>query len=168
MTFKLCSAAVLIATSLATVGGAHAREARIHAFDCKTFGGTPVDRDFSLQNDSTTQFMNIVCPIPDTSSFPKASIATLNIHGFDNGGTPGAIGVRGRICASTWHTTGGFCTGFETSGGAVAADYSLRLVGASRWRTDQLADFGYIHISLPPKNPQGVRASFRGYFMSDQ
>jgi hypothetical protein len=171
MISKTCFAVIALVTSFAAISGAEARDARVHAFDCKTFGGTPIDLDFSLQNDSPTETMSILCPIPDTSAFPKAAIKTLNIHGFDNyNGPHGAtVGVHGRICTSVWYTTSGTCGIFNADFGSVPRDYSLNLLDfGSRWTPDSAADFGYVHIVLPPKNSNGVRASFRGYFLSDK
>ena len=167
-------AAALAATlSVAAPPAAQAREVRVHAFDCKTFGGRPIDLDFALQNDSSTEVMSVVCPIPDSSSFPKASIRTLNVHGFDNGESTGEVtsGVRAHLCTSSWFTTGGVCTSFALAGG-LPGDYALGLLplpfdSTQRgWTQNNVADFGYLRVLLPKKGAHG-RATFRGYFLSD-
>jgi hypothetical protein len=173
---NLCAsaaAAALAASLLAVPTAAPAREVRVHAFDCKAFGGRPIDLGFALQNDSSTETMSVVCPIADSSSFPKASIRTLNVHGFDNGESTGEVipGVRAHLCTSSWFTTGGGCTGFDYAGGSPG-EYALGLLpvqssSAHRgWTQDNVADFGYLRVLLPKKGTHG-RATFRGYFMSD-
>lgn len=175
MNSKLLLTAAALIASLAAPTAVQARDMRVHAFDCKTFGGKPIDLGFALQNDSSTETMNVVCPIPDSSSFPKASIKTLNVHGFDNGGPmPGEVirGVRAHLCTSLWYTTGGGCTSFDLAGGSTG-DYSLQLLPVSfssahrGWTSTSIGDFGYLRVLLPRKDANG-RATFRGYYISDQ
>jgi hypothetical protein len=164
-------AAATLTALLSALTPAHAKDLRVHAFECKTFGGKPIDLAFSLQNDSTTERMHLVCPIPDSSSFPKASIKTLNLHGFDNGGEfEGStfVGVRAQLCTSAWHTTGGQCTPLYYVDNRVG-DFTFQMLPRSNqaWTQGNFADFGYIHIMLPKKNANG-RSTLRGYYLSDQ
>jgi hypothetical protein len=172
---RLVAAAATLIASLAAPAVVHAREMHVHAFACTTFGGKPIDLGFALQNDSATETMAVICAIPDSSSFPKASIKTLNLHGFDNGADmPGEVidGVRAHLCTSVWHTTGGGCTSFEPAGG-LPGDYTLQLLPVSissphrGWTSTTISDFGYVRVLLPRKDANG-RATFRGYFISDQ
>ena len=170
----LLAMALLGAAAASPFPDAAAADRRVHAFDCRSFGGAPIDRDFSLQNDSPNEDMHVVCAIADDSRLPKAKIRTLNLHGFNNDGEfSGAsrVGVRAQMCRSTWHTTGGACTAFQIPGNG-ALDYTLTMLPvlvSSRdkgWTQEVFADFGYIHLILPKKNENG-RASFRGYYISD-
>lgn len=174
MNTRSCLVAAAVIASLGAPSAAHSREVRVHAFACQTFGGRAIDLGFALQNDSSTETMSVVCAIPDNNTLPKASIRTLNVHGFDNGASVGEVipGVRAQLCTSVWYTTGGGCTSFRYAGGLVA-DYGLGLLplpasSAHRgWTSTNLGDFGYLRVVLPPKAATG-RATFRGYFISDQ
>jgi hypothetical protein len=56
---RFCLFPIALAASFTAMTGAHARDARVHAFACKTFGGVPIDFNFSLQNDSSTEYMTV-------------------------------------------------------------------------------------------------------------
>lgn len=159
---KASGLTLALLAALAT--GAEAKEARVHAFDCKTFGGKPADRAFALANDSTTEYMVVVCPIADTSAFRKEEIKALNVH-VTNNSRSGKI--QAQICRSAWGTTGGLC------GGPVSAldlgDHTLTITWwhfGEIWPSQNRADFGYLWVILPPKDGGG-HASFRGYFTAN-
>jgi hypothetical protein len=175
VTLSLCAATAVLIASLAAPMQVQARDMRVHAFDCKTFGGKPIDLNYALQNDSDTEAMSVVCAIPDSNTFPKASIRTLNVHGYDNGGdlpNESAHGVRAHLCSAIWHTTGGGCTVMRLAS-AFGHDYTMSLLPLASWSphggwtSTTAGDFGYLRVVLPKKHPYYGRATFRGYFISD-
>jgi hypothetical protein len=148
---------------------AEAKEARVHAFACKTFGGMPIDHDFSLQNDSPDQEMYVVCPLPDTSGFRKDEIRTLNVHVHIPNPTSPTRQITAKLCTSTWYATRGKC-GFGTAL-FLSGDRTIELDSLDYFKeiltVDHASDFGYLHLNLPPKSTNGSRSAFRGYFISN-
>ena len=79
----------LAAASLGVVAGASTDASawwvRSHASNCMTLGGSAVfDLSFSVQNDSTTSRMVLLCPATDSSSTLKQSTVAMNVHGYDD------------------------------------------------------------------------------------
>jgi hypothetical protein len=157
-------AALALGAVVGTAGNASAWNVRHHASDCTVFGGAPIDLSMSIQNDSTTSAMVLICPVTDTDTMPKASDVNVNIHGFDNStvaGTPGAIFAA--TCRSNWDVVGGACAPQFVSSGVVQVNTSLN---HSVWTPDRYNDFGYAFVSIPAKQGS-FRSSFRGYFQSN-
>jgi hypothetical protein len=147
-----------IAAGLLALGGtADAKWTRTHAFDCKTFGGTPSDTAYALYNLSTTQEMFAVCPVSDTDYLRKGNLTTLNVHVWDG---HESLRTSARACYSLYHTTGGACGAADQSPVGTAHD-TLR-PSLSEWHGGTTAHFGYVWVRVPRRS-RGT-SSLRGYF----
>ena len=154
-------ALALALLALPAIDGA-AKEARYSAFGCMTDNGTPFLL-FELQNISPTSSLVVYCPIADTDAFQKRNIKTLNVHGYngENGSTFSP--VRAQVCVTRWHTHGVSCGPASTANGK--GNYTLT-PDLSAWKNN-LVDFGYLFMTLPPATGQGT-STIRGYFTSDK
>ncbi|MFM2415716.1 MAG: hypothetical protein RL385_439 [Pseudomonadota bacterium] len=153
-------AALALGAVVGTAGNASAWNVRHHASDCTVLGGAPIDLSMSIQNDSATSAMVLICPATDTDTMPKASDVNFNIHGFDNSTV---AGIFAATCRSTWDVVGGACAPQFVSSGIVQVNASL---SRSAWTSDRYNDFGYAIVSIPAKQGS-FRSSFRGYFQSN-
>lgn len=133
---KASGLTIALLAALAT--SAEAKDARTHAFARKTFGGKPVDRNFALANDSTTESMVVVCPIADTSALRKEEIKLLNVHVTNN--TFGANALPAMACYSAWWTGGGNCGSLDIATHPGNATLTIPL---NVWNSSHRADFGY-------------------------
>jgi hypothetical protein len=155
-------AATVLSAMAVAPSQADAAWTRNHASHCMTLGGTPIDYLWSIQNDSTTSAMLALCPIPDDDRFPKTSIRTINVHGYD-GSTAASVTVA--ACYSDAFVTGGACGNGATSSLAGTGDYGLGAVPPAAPNNWVASDFGYIYVYIPAK--QGAsRSTLRGYYTS--
>ena len=138
------------------------RWTKTHAFDCTTLGGTPLDTGYALHNDSPTQDMIALCAIADTNFFPKGSIITLDVHGFDGNTSQSAAA---QACRSTLGTTGGGCGPMATTSVTGTGDYMLK-PSLQQWTIATINDVGYVWVRIPYKQGSS-RSHFRGYVHSE-
>jgi hypothetical protein len=135
-----------------------AKWTRNHASACTTYKGTLVDTGFAFFNDSTTQVMALLCAVSDTDRFLKQNVTQLNVHGLDG---HSSMNAGAMVCRSFFHTTGGSCGPAHQSSGVQ--DYTLQ-PSLSQWTSSTTADFGYLYVTIPPRQGTSNRSSFRGYY----
>lgn len=154
----------VISFSLIAVCGfglnANAKWTRTHASGCTTIGGTVLDTNYSIHNDSGTQDMVFLCAVSDTDRFLKENVNTLNIHGLDN---HSAATASAMACRSLWATSGGSCGAMASTGSASFGDFTLS-PSLSQWSSATTADFGYVYLRIPSKQSGIWRSNFRGYY----
>jgi hypothetical protein len=97
-----------------------------------------------------------ICPIEDTSSNPKSSITTLNVHMTGNGFLSSAT-----RCVRFWNATGGACGVGSTSFGS--GNVTLTPTTFANW---DAGNFGYLLVLLNGVNA-GAQSCLRGYFSSN-
>jgi hypothetical protein len=111
-------------------------------------------------NDSFQDGCNIItggsivlaCPVADSSTHPKTSITTFNVHIDDE--SP-SIALVNR-CVDFWSAVGGSCGSSVTTTNGVLG---WSPPSFANW-TD--ADFGYISVVLPPRATGNT--CLKGYF----
>lgn len=96
---------------------------------------------------------SLSCPIEDTSTNPKTSITTLNVHTTGNG-----LSIGATRCVRFWNATGGSCGASSTS--SATGSVTLTPPSFINWTA---SDFGYVHISIPGTNG-GNEACLRGLY----
>ena len=156
----------ILSFSLVAISGlainANAKWTRTHATDCTTIGGTVMDVNWAIHNDSSTQSMVILCAVSDTDRFLKENITTLNLHGYDD---HTGVGAQAMACRSLWSATGGSCGSMAITSNPFLGNFTLS-PSLSQWTSATRADFGYIFLRIPQKQGTAYRSSFRGYYTS--
>ncbi len=141
---------------------ADAKWTRSHVYNCRSFGGAPIDHAWALKNDSTSSSMFVLCDITDDDRFLKEQITTLNIHGRDGStvDSPSAM-----VCRSTWWTVGGACGPQTSSPTGDVTNITLK-PSLSQWTASTRADFGYIWMRLPARQGSS-QSSLNGFFTAN-
>ena len=139
---------------------ANAKWTRTHAADCTTIGGSAMDTNYAIHNNSSTQEMVVLCAVSDTDRFQKENITTLNLHGYDDHTGAGATAMA---CRSLWYAVGGSCGASTSTSSAFLGNFTLS-PSLSQWTAATRADFGYIYLRLPAKQGSAWRSSFRGFY----
>jgi len=155
----VASGAVCLSTSIATVAGAW--ETRTSPFACMTFGGVPVHRGGGIGNDGMTP-MEVLCDVRDETGATKQSTTQLHIHGYDD---TTVDSVFATACRTSAFFRGGACTPSVATGLGGLGDYQLNLPVAGFWAT--VTDFGYVVISIPPKQGNAFISGVRGIYQAD-
>jgi len=97
--------------------------------------------------------MNYVCPFNDDSTIPRVSMTTLNLHGYNGGGTTSAT-----ACMKFWNATGGLTFGYNcgaTKSVYVPGVYTLNFTpssGLTQWGSGTVNEFGYVKVTLGPSS----------------
>jgi hypothetical protein len=114
--------------------------------------------------DPNSFFSALICPFPDDSAFPRPSIRTMNVHGYDASDTH-AVAVS--ACVTYWGVNGAACgtPGTGSSGTGWVGDFTIK-PALNVWQTNW-ADFPYFYVFLPPAVNGTARAYFRGVWVSD-
>jgi hypothetical protein len=103
-------------------------------------------------NTTTAGSIVVFCPVADSSTHPKTSITTFNVHIDDQSPFSGLVGR----CVNFWAAVGGSCGSFVfTSNGVLG--WSPPTFGG--WTA---ADFGYVNVVLPPRD--SANSCIKGYF----
>jgi len=103
-------------------------------------------------NQTTAGSIVVFCPVADSSTQPKTSITTFNVHIDDE--SP-SVAIVGR-CVNFWNAVGGSCGNFVTTTNGVLGWSPPTFAG---WTA---ADFGYINVVLPPRATNNT--CIKGYF----
>jgi hypothetical protein len=135
---------------------------RKHASACYTQGGTPIDLDWGIQNDSTSSDLLALCPVADETGKLKQNTNTLNVHGLDNST---AATVRAAACRGNYAVSGGSCSAYLSTDSRGTGHYWLTIPTTSVWNSTTASDFGYTVVIVPPKQGS-FRSTFRGYYQA--
>lgn len=162
-------AGAVVSAALANSSDAAALYERVSGANCAYgSGGTNgnlITVGHAIFNTSATEGEVLSCPVTDDDRFRKQDIATVNIHGYNNGLT--ILGVTHQVEASTcvayYGGTGGACTTPVKT--TATGNYTLS-PPTTYWTSTNYADFGYIYIGLPPSG-SGSYSSIRGYYTTD-
>lgn len=155
-------AAAIAGIAMGATSEASAWFARNHATKCMTQGGTPLDLNFAVQNDSTASSMLVLCPAEDTETHPKQNTVSMNVHGYDDST---AANVTTLACRSTWDVVGGACQTGPSSAGL--GNFNMSVPTGAVWTAARASDFGYVYVSLPAKQGTAYRSMFRGTYQAN-
>ena len=151
--------AFLVSATTTYSGDAGAKWMRSHSFRCKSWGGTPVDGSYGLQNDSSNDYMTAVCEVNNTDYMPISTVASLNLHGY--------VGWASGLCAKTcraYYDGGGTC-GSQTCN-STAGERTVS-PSVSGW-SNGAYDFPYLWVSLAYRHDVNGPTLIRGIYMADQ
>jgi hypothetical protein len=119
---------------------------RQHAGDCynSLMNSDLRDLDYGIGTTGASS-RSLICPVPDTSSTPKTSLAALNVELYQNQSTTHS---QAKTCVADWDGQTGACSTVLNSGTSTGHK-SLDL--ASRLGTiDVESDFGFVVVTLGP------------------
>lgn len=103
---------------------------------------TIVDSQGMWQNSSTA--IDVVCDVPDDTTYPKSTAVALNVYGFDST-TTDAVTVY--ACVTYRFGSGGTCGFGATTGPSFYGQFDMPL-STSTWAT-YTNDIAYIGVNLP-------------------
>jgi hypothetical protein len=103
-------------------------------------------------NITTAGSIVVSCPVADSSTHPKTSITTFNVH-IDDESPSFSIISR---CVVFWNVVGGAC------GNSVITTNGVLGWSPPSFGNWTAPDFGYISVVLPPR--AGANTCIKGYF----
>lgn len=118
---------------------------------------------------SSTKGAYIHCPVVDTDSFPKASLRTLRVFGYD-GSEEGNVSAQACVIHRDGREGSHTCSSWADSGSVAntgAINFNLGTTARSLFANRE-GDFGFIVVRLPPvpANTFGF-SEFYGYYQSN-
>jgi len=135
---------------------------RKHASGCMATSGKALDKDWSIQNDSTTSAMTIVCTFDESDRFNHGDVASVTVNGED--GSSGDE-VTARTCHIEQTGTAGGCGALVSTTVSGTGSYSLMPV--PDWGSSTSGDYVYTVVELPAKTSSGSRSTLRGVTITD-
>ncbi|MFO0604380.1 MAG: hypothetical protein U0324_14450 [Polyangiales bacterium] len=124
---------------------------------------------YDIRNSQAANYLQVLCPIVDSSSFMKEDYSAVTLSVTDNSST---LDVNVMACITVVGSVGGTCTSTAASTGttfvgATTLDVNLGL-GDHPWTSGTRSDLGYILVKLAPKDfTTGAESSFRGIYTVD-
>lgn len=103
-------------------------------------------------NVTTAGSIVLSCPVADSSTHPKTSITTFNVHMDNESSFSGLVGR----CVDFWNAVGGSCGSFIFTSSGVAG---WSPPSFANWTA---ADFGYVSVVLPPR--ASANSCLKGYY----
>jgi hypothetical protein len=153
------SAFIASASIAGIVGHANTSQAffaRQDASYCTISAGDPTGYVNGCNN-TTAGSLVVSCPVEDTSSNPKASIVSLNLHVVDN--APSFMIAQ--RCVNFFAAAGTSCGGIDTSVNGVDTLFPPNFAGWS------VSDFGFLSVTIPPRPAGGSNSCIKGYFSAN-
>jgi hypothetical protein len=139
---------------LFAAGGAQAAFwSRQDASYCLPLSGSELYFDGSCSSAAANTVV-LACPVNDTSTQPKSSITTFNVHVDDKSQGGSVWAFR---CVDYWNAVGGSCGGIDTSVNGIDTLHPPSFAG---WNAP---NFGYMVIYLPPKSGNN-KSCIKGYY----
>lgn len=122
-----------------------------------------------IHNPQAANYLEVLCPVVDTSSFMKEDYSAVTLSVTDNSST---LDVNVKACITDVSGTGGSCTSSAASTGTTFVGATTLNVdlGASGhpWTSGTRSDFGYIMVKLAPKDfTTGAESRLRGIYTAD-
>jgi len=135
------SAAAVFGGVVAHSGVSQAFWSRQAPMDCSISLGNGSTSMYDGCNTSTANSLVVACPVNDTSSQPKSSITTMNLHVHDNTSSGFFIAIR---CVDFFNAVGSACGASDSSVNGIDTLTPPTFAG---WNA---TDFGSVYVTMPP------------------
>jgi len=158
----------VVAGVLASAAPALAKDYRHNGSECELTYASDVSSQIlqggEVANDSTTDAMELTCPVHSSDYLRQQSINTANVHGYSGQAqsqdtTKWALA---QACVKFYGSFGGNCGTLVAKNGS--GFFTLQ-PGLTAWKT-YTADFAYYTVRLPSK-VGGTRSALYGVWLSE-